>query len=417
MFRRSGIMVSLALASCVTSAGQLLADEQCSLEVLEASAAQAAEVCTAFLNRDEVTTASRVQALKIHGRAMQRLDRYDAAIADYEAGLQLAPDDAELHLRRGWTAYEELRRGWEASGGLSRDPAQVRAFDLAIDQAHQALKLRPGYADAHSLIGAALSLGAPDKFAEVKAALDEAIRLEPTNPVFRFNRLVLLKKYRLFTEAITDADAILQLPANLTTKPSAAQSYLKKTTYRIATAIERAELLMVVGRMNETRQAYDVAVELDPDPITYARRAAFKLSQIAFFPGAPPPPLDAVQDDLDKALALDPDYWVSHEQQARLLFIQGQYDNAAKEFARAVKQFPDNGSMRWLYATTLRKLGRREEAAGEAIIAFRVDPGFMANQLRMLRKRGYLAAIPPGTDPRPALMDAVRACMLDENCG
>jgi tetratricopeptide (TPR) repeat protein len=131
----------------------------------------------------------------------------------------------------------------------------------------------------------------------------------------------------------------------------------------------------------------------------------------------PAPPLDAVQDDIDKALALDPGYWVSHEQQAHLHFVREQYEAAATEFARALKQVPNNGPLRWHYALTLRKLGKGEEAAGEVITAFRLDRGFMLNKLGMLMKRGYLAAIAPDTDPRPALMDAARACMLDESCG
>ena len=68
--------------------GPSLAADQCSLELLQASAARAAEACTSVLNADETTTASRVAALKIRGRAMQRLDRYPDAIADYETGLR-----------------------------------------------------------------------------------------------------------------------------------------------------------------------------------------------------------------------------------------------------------------------------------------------------------------------------------------
>jgi tetratricopeptide (TPR) repeat protein len=417
MFRRNCLATFLVLAGCAASLDRSLASDQCSLELLEASAARAAEACTSVLNQDDATTASRVNALKIRGRAMQRLDRYDDAIADYETGLRIAPEDAELHLRRGWTAYEELRLGWWGAAGLGLDPDLERAFNLALDQAREALRLKPDYAEAYSLIGAAVSLGAPERVEEVKAAMGAAISLEPTDPKFWFDRLTVLKKYRLFREAIEDANAILRLPADLTTKPSAAESYLRKTTFRIATAIERAELLRAVGRTSEAGQAYDQAVALDPDPITYTRRASFKLSQIAFLPGMPPPPLDAIQDDLDRALALDPDYWVSHEQQAHLHSIRGKNDLAATELALALKQFPGNGGMRWQHALVLRKLGRGEEAAEEAITSFRMDPGFMINKLGMLTKRGYLAAISPDTDPRPALMDAARACMLDEECG
>lgn len=417
MFRRGGLTAYLVLGLGAASCGPSLAADQCSLELLEASPTRAAEVCTAVLNADGTTTAARVEALKLRGRAMQRLDRYPDAIVDYETGIQLAPNDAELHLRRGWTAYEELRRGASASGQRFVDPALHPAFDLALNQANEALKLDPGYAEAYQLTAATLAFGGPDAFAQTKVAQDEAVRLQPAKPDFRFGRMLLLIKYGQYSEAIEDADAILRLPADIITKPAATESWGKMTTYRIATAMRRAELLEVVGRTKDAWQACDQAVELDPDPITYARRAAFRLSQISFFPGMPPPPLDLVQADAEKALALDPDYWVGHEQQGHVLFIRGHYAAAAAELALALKQFPENGGMRWYHALILRKLGRIEEAAGEVITAFRLDRGFMLDKLGMLRKLGYLAAIAPDADPRPALMDAARACMLDERCG
>jgi tetratricopeptide (TPR) repeat protein len=417
MFRRGGITIYLVLFLVAASCGPSLAADQCSLELLEASPTRAAEVCTAVLNADGTTTAAQVEALKLRGRAMQRMDRYPDAIVDYETGLRLAPNDAELHLRRGWTAYEELRRGVSASGQIYASAAVQPAFELALHQAKEALKLDPGYAEAYQLTAATLAFGGPDMFAQTKAAQDQAVRLRPAIPDFRFGRLLLLIKYRQFSAAIEDADAILRLPADAITKPAATESWMKMTTYRVATAMRRAELLEVVGRTKDAWQAYDQAVELDPHPVTYARRAAFRLSQISFFPGMPAPPLDPVQADVEKALALDPDYWVGHEQQGHVLFIRGQYDAAARELALALKQFPENGGMRWYYALTLRKLGRNEEAAGEIITAFRLDRGFMFEKLGMLRKLGYLAAIAPDADPRPALMDAARACMLDEKCG
>jgi len=375
MFRRSIVSTFLVFACGAASIAQARASDQCSLELLENNAARVAEACMSILKRDDITTASRVDALKIHGRAMQRLDRYADAISDYEAGLNIAPDDAELHLRRGWTAFEELRRGWRASGGISLGQAEVDAFYLAMDQARQALKLRPRYADAYSLVGAALSLATPDKYAEAKAAYDEAIKINPTDPDLLLKRFLLLRQSGHFEEAIEDAEAVLRLPADLITKPSSFEYDLRRTTFRIGTEIERAKLLRSLGRTNEALQAYDEAVKRDPDPITYTRRAAFKLSQIAFFPGMPPQPLDAVQDDLNKALALDPDFWSAHEQQGYLHFVREQYDMAATEYARGLKQYPKNGHMRWMYALALRKLERGEEAASEAITAFRMDPG------------------------------------------
>lgn len=417
MLKCNVVRLILVLACSALTPGRVLAGDECSLELLKASAARAAEACTLVLNQDGATANTRVEALKVRGRAMQRLDRYGDAIADYEAGLRIAPQDPELHMRRGWTAYEQLRRAPDASRRFVSDPALETAFNLALDQGRQALNLKPDYAEAYALIAATLLVGAPERFAETKAAYDEAVRLQPTDPEYRLHRSILLRRNGFLPEAIEDTDAILRLPADVNAKPSATKLYWRPTTYRVSAAIARAEMLTELGRTNEARQAYDSAVERDPDPITYTQRAAFNLTQTAASGGISPSLFDLIQDDLDKASALDPDYWVVHEKLGYLHDIRKQFDLAATEFARALKQFPGNGRMRWEYALVLRRLGRSEEAAGEAITAFRLDPGFMVNKLGMLRKRGYLAAIKPDADPRPALMDAVRACMLDERCG
>ncbi|MGY4313064.1 tetratricopeptide repeat protein [Bradyrhizobium sp. JR3.5] len=368
------------------------------MSVLETDPRQAIRNCTFTLSQDQLAPADRAKALKVRGRALYRTEHLDDAIGDYEAALKIAPDDPELHLRRGWTAFDK------------------RDFDALFAHAHRALELRPGYGDVYGMIGAALSLGGPEKLAQARAAYDEAIRLQPDEPLARYNRFLLLKTNNFNSEAIEEAEAILRLPTPLITRPSAVTCYVRKTTYRIAMAIERALLLRIVGRIDEAQQAYDHAVEIDPDPLTYAWRAEFRLTQAAYAPGAPPPSLSAAQDDLDKALALDPDYWFSLNQQAMLHFGRREYQVAAAEFARALKGYPINGTMRWYYAKTLRALGKNEEAASEGITAFQLDPGFMEWELGELQKRGYLAAIAADTDPRPAVIDAVHACMLDEDC-
>jgi hypothetical protein len=72
--------------------------------------------------------------------------------------------------------------------------------------------------------------------------------------------------------------------------------------------------------------------------------------------------------------------------------------------------------MRWWHAMTLRLLGRSDEAAEEAVMAFRVDPGFMFGKVRTLQKLGLLPTVSSDSDQMPAIYDAARACMLDERC-
>jgi tetratricopeptide (TPR) repeat protein len=395
------IIISLVLAGFASAPSRSLANDLCSVTVFETDPRQAAANCTSVLSSDQLTTAERAEALKIRARSFHKTDRLDDAIRDYEEALKLAPEDAELHVRRGWTAFDK------------------RDYDVVFAQANRALELKPGYAEVYALVGTALSMGGRNNFESAKAALDEAIRLQPLNPLYRFNRFGLLEENGFDNEAIDEADAILRLPLPLITKPGAAYIYLKHTTDRIAVEVKRAIILKTMGRTKEAEQAYDRAVELDPDALTYAMRAEFKLTHIAFIPNAPMPQMQmkSVQDDIDQAIALDPDYWFALNMQARLFLVRGEYASAAAYYVRALKGYPINGGMRWRYATALRQLGRGEEAITEATTAFRLDPGFMRDKLRDLRKFGYFVPTESEADLRPAIMDAVRACMIDERCG
>ena len=389
MFQRVIAGFLTLLACCGAGLGQSLAEERCSVSVFEADASEALAACTAVLGRDDLTDADRAGALKIRGRALHKTGRLDQAIAEYEAGLQLAPDDPELHLRRGWTAYDK------------------RDFNLVLSHARQALKINPEYAEAFDLIGAALIVSGDGKFAEAKAAYDQAVRLDPTKPLFRYHRYQLLQM-AYPQEALLEAEALLQLPVSAITTPATVLWYHKPTTYRVAGNLARAWMLWTLGRFNEARQVYDQAIQDDPNALTYAARAYFNLTQSAS--------MNVVQDDLDKSFALDPDFWLALKLQGHVHFSSGHYEAEATELGRAAKQYPDNGELRWSYARMLRKLGRVEDASAEAIAAFEVDPRFMFSKVQMLRTRGYLPELAPNADPKPALQDAARACMLDQEC-
>jgi tetratricopeptide (TPR) repeat protein len=269
--------------------------------------------------------------------------------------------------------------------------------------------MRKRHAGAYDLIGTGLGHADIDKLAEEKAAYDEAIRLQPDEPIFRYHRYQLLKRHGFQRDALQEADAILGLTIPTITKPFAVTYYGKLTSFRTAVALERASLLLAMGRINESQTAYDQSVQNDPSALTFAWRAQFHLAQSA--------PMNVVQDNLDKSLAFDPAYWFSRDLQARVHFYSEQYEAAAAEYARAIELYPINGTMRWWHALTLRKLGRFDDASAEAVTAFQVDPGFMINQIDMLRMRGYLPTLAPNAHPIPALYDAARACMLDEGCG
>ena len=391
MLLRGATITLWLMASWAFVHDQALAEPACTVAAFESQPEATVQACTAVLDISGLSDAERAEALKIRARSLHTTGRLDDAIKDYDAALLLAPNDPELHLRRGWTAYDEAD------------------FKTVFAQANEAIKLKPDYADAYDLIGATLARREVGRRHEAMAVFAEAIRLDPNAPLFHIHLMDVSECCGMPEEALREADAVLHLPVASITKPNATEFYFKRTSFRAVASLERARMLAILGRNDEAKQAYDQAVHDDPGALTYAGRAAFLLEQIQA-------PLDEVQADLDKSLAADADIWFSHGLAARVQFYRKNYTAAETEFARSLAIYPINGEMRWWHAMTLRLLGRGDEAAEEAVTAFRVDPGFMFGKVRTLQKFGFLPALSADGDQMPAIYDAARACMLDEHC-
>jgi tetratricopeptide (TPR) repeat protein len=391
MHLRSGAIVLWLMVGWAAGHGQALAQPACSVAAFESQPEATVEACTAVLDKSGLSDTERAETLKIRARSLHVTGRLDDAIKDYDAALLLAPNDPELHLRRGWTAYDKAD------------------FQTVLDQANAAIKLKPDYADAYDLVGAMLARREVGRQHEAMAVFAEAIRLDPNVPLFHIHLMDVSECCGMPEEALREADAVLHLPGASITKPNATEFYFKRTSFRTVASLERARMLAILGRNDEAKLAYDQAVRDDPGALTYAGRAAFLLEQMQA-------PLDAVQADLDKSLAADANIWFSHGLAARVHFYRKNYAAAEPEFARALAIYPINGEMRWWHAMTLRLLGRSDAAAEEAVTAFRVDPGFMFGKVRTLQKLGFLPTLSSDSDQMPAIYDAARACMLDEHC-
>jgi tetratricopeptide (TPR) repeat protein len=372
------------------TAAEALADKRCSVKSLEADPAVTIDGCTAVLQQDNLSDAVRGEALKLRGRALQRSQRVDEAIIDLEQALELTPTDADVHVRRGWAAYEK------------RDLERVFAL------ASRAIELKPDFADAYDLLGSVLGHPAVRQYEESMVAFNEAIRLDPRHPLYRLHRSESFRATGRGLQALADLEVIRRMPAASTTSPGSVRTWSKRTSYRVAANIEYAELLKQLGRIEDARKAYDEAVKADPGALTFALRPNFLLGRSA--------PWETIQADLDRALADDPDYWLSLDVQGRVFYYTKRYAVAVDQFTRSIAQYPVHGELRWWKAMALRELGRIEEATVEAVTAFEVNPAFMFRKSDTLRKHGYLPKIADNVDPRPAHYDAARACMLDDRC-
>src|SRR6202451_3058578 len=169
MLLRSAAITLWLMASWAFSHGQALAEPACTVTAFETQPESTVAACTAVLDQAGLSDAARAEALKIRARSLHTTGRLDDAINDYDAALLLAPNDPELHLRRGWTAYDE---------------ADIKTV---FDQANEASKLKPDYADAYDLVGATLARREVGRQHEAMPVFAEAIRLDPNVPLFHIH--------------------------------------------------------------------------------------------------------------------------------------------------------------------------------------------------------------------------------------
>jgi tetratricopeptide (TPR) repeat protein len=372
------------LAQPVTPA--LAAD--CSAETFQNDTAAALEACNLVLSQQTLTDHKRAEALKIRARSLHRLGRLDLAITDYELALSLAPTDPELHVRRGWTAFDKLE------------------VDRAMRFAERALELNPRYASAFDLAGSVIWRAG--NLVKALDGFDKAIALEPSEPRFRYHRFQLLEFRAREREALAEADIILGLAASALDQPNVIPYFGKFVSVRTAISLQRALLLSKMGRFDEADKAFNDLVDSAPNALTLARRASYRMFRRA--------PIELAQSDIDRAMALDSDYWLVHEQMGRAHLQAHRQEAALASYTRAMELNPADGSLRWRRALVLRGLDRVDEAIAEAAAAVERDPDFLQRKLLDLVKRGYLIHQP--TPPsKAAIRDAVLACMLDEDCG
>jgi tetratricopeptide (TPR) repeat protein len=344
------------------------------------------EACTARLNEQNLSSDDRAAILVTRGRAFAASGRQKEAALDYDQAIALAKDPTDARLWHGWLA-------------LNRND-----FQTAIEDAMAALEKRPDSPHPYALIG---SIKRTFDFEGSRAAYQKAISLAPNDAFYHYALATLLERWAHDREALAEINAIAQLPAAELDKPEVYSMNVPAST-RAAIGAERGKLLSLMGRYDEAEKAYDDAIRDAPCALTYAVRANFHFSRDA--------PKEIIQADIDKALALDPDLWLTHRVQASLDEREKNTEGALSEYQRAAELNPQRGMLHWQRALVLRDVGRVDEATSEALAGLRTDVDLFNRKSNELSKLGYLRAIAPGSDPTPAIRDAVQACMLDDRC-
>ena len=367
---------------------------ECTVASIFGHAAEATiEACTAILQRKDIDTGTRVESLKIRGRAERSRGHLEDSAKNFAAALLLAPEDPELHTRLGEVQFFQ------------------NDFENAKSHAVRAIGFDPSYARAYALFGdVARRTGSPKT---ALAAFDRAVEFEPTEPRYHFSRFSLLMAMWNDAEAMQEAEIILNMPREKIAEPRTIAYVNVSTNYQTGVRIDRAKVLRRMGRIQDAEASLDDAVRDDPCGLTYAWRGDFRIwrdfnSEMG-------------RDDVNKALALTPEYWLPHQSIGLVHLNSKSYEAAAAEFAKAAQLNPTAGDPLWWRAMSLRMLSRFDEATETALKAMEVDNDVARSKINVLVKQGYLPHAAPENATQQSIADYVRdavtACMMDENCG
>jgi tetratricopeptide (TPR) repeat protein len=188
--------------------------------------------------------------------------KFDEAIAEFQAAIELEPDNANAHRNLGtaygeqgkWekaaTAYEQAIRldpdFGEAYGDLVAAYAALGRLEEAIATGEKAIELAPNYAMAHNNLGIAYDeQGRPD---EAIAEWEEAIRINPDHYLAHYNLGLAYVNQGKLDEAIAEWKETIRINPDY----SRAHTNLGRAYYD-------------QGRLDEAVVELKKAIELEPD--------------------------------------------------------------------------------------------------------------------------------------------------------
>ena len=291
-------------------------------------------------------------------------------------------------------------------------PARVRLAETlfgmgspsaAVVQLRRALKDRAGTAQEHFLLAecyARLSL-----YSEALTEIEEVLAIEPGHREAGLERPNLLYLSNRLLEA---RDALHAVLADGGRAPGpAAWNLLGNTEYAL-------------GNWSKASEAYLKAVELQPDMALFLSNAARSLEKegrtketVDLYLRAARSLFEAETFDelsliLPRLYALDPGNPEVRSLDGRMLYREGQIDQAERIFSQLAADGAADGSSCYLLGIILSAKGRREEALPYLEKAAAAEPAFPLYQFRLAETLHLL-----GRDPGP-LLDAALALAPDD---
>ncbi|BAY98870.1 TPR repeat-containing protein [Tolypothrix tenuis PCC 7101] len=235
-------------------------------------------------------------ALNLRGIALLNLGRYEEAVASYNKGLKIQPD----------------QYAWYFRGNALRN---LGHYEEAIASYDKALELKPDYHQAWYFRGNALrNLG---RYEEAIASYDKALELKPDYHqawYFRGNALSDLGRYE---EAIGTYEQAIQI------KPDLHQAWYNK-----------GNVLSAIGRYEEAIVSYNKALEFQPDDHATWKSRGIALQNLEHY--------EEAVASYKKVLAIKPDDHQAWGNRGIALIRLGHNQEAITSFDKVLEIQPDD---------------------------------------------------------------------------
>ncbi|MFZ5690631.1 MAG: caspase family protein [Pseudomonadota bacterium] len=174
--------------------------------------------CTNALADKRRAPKERASLLESRGHALYRLEKLDAALADFDAAIKLDPQNSSPHNRRGITLrkkgeYEQAIESYNAAIKLNPNVSShflnrgiafrfKRDYDKALADMNTLIRMKP--AEARGYNERAIIYRLRRDFTRARADHDKAISLDSTNWLYFSERALTSEAAQDFPSAITD---------------------------------------------------------------------------------------------------------------------------------------------------------------------------------------------------------------------
>jgi tetratricopeptide (TPR) repeat protein len=272
-----------------------------------------------------------------------------------------------------WLAHNNLGYAFEQTGRLAE----------AMEQYHQTLRIKPGYAIAHNNLAKALL-----ETGQISQAMQEcetALQIKPDYAEAHNNLGLALQKKGRLTEAGEQYQQALQIKPDDAEMHSNLGSVLAQTG-RLPEAINQFELalsilpdnasahnnlgnaLLQTGRPPEAIEQYQQALKLNPDYAEAHNNLGYALQQTDRLPEA--------IEQFHLAVQIKPDYAEAYNNMGDALQQTDQLPEAIEQFEQAVRLKPDFADAHNNLGSALLLTGHLPEATEQLELALQIKPDF-----------------------------------------